>query len=209
LNSRSARQCLTDNEIEDFLFQRLSGTTREVIEEHLLVCPQCLDRVEAEEEFVGTMRAAARTMESEQLERAFHATEPASKPARTWHWRRWGLALSFAGALLAIVAVVQFRPSAPVSETEIALQLSRDSGGLTAEAGASQPLRLTPDLSGLPDSSALSWSIVDRSGQAIAQGQLAGAAGIKLPRGLTAGGYWVRLQGPGGELVREFALRVR
>lgn len=209
LNSRSARKCLTDQETEDFLFQRLSGTTREVIEEHLLVCQTCLDKVEAEEEFVQTMRAAARTMESEQLERAYNATEPAPKPARTWHWQRWGLALSGAAALLAVVAIVQLRPSSTVSETEIALRLARDAGGLTAEAGASQPLRLTPDLSGVPVGAEVAWSIVEQRGGQVAQGSFAPGSGIHLPQGLKAGAYWVRLQQPSGELLREFSLRVR
>ena len=35
LTRRSAQNCLTDHELEEYLFNRLSGVTREVIEEHL------------------------------------------------------------------------------------------------------------------------------------------------------------------------------
>jgi anti-sigma factor RsiW len=73
---RSARKCLTEKEIEDFLFDRLSGVTREAVEEHLLVCEACQDRISMEEEFVGTFRRAARVIECEELERAFGGDLP-------------------------------------------------------------------------------------------------------------------------------------
>lgn len=213
LNSRSARKCLSDQEVEDFLFDRLSGVTREVVEEHLLACQDCLSKVEKEEEYVQTVRAAARTLESEELERAFdapHAPQAPERKAPGWDWPRWGLALG--GAAVLIAAFVQFRPAPLMTEAEIALRVERSAGELGAVAAAGQPLRLTPDLAGLPAATELEWAVVDASGRTAGTARFAaasGAPGIKLPGGLKAGMYWVRIQRPGGVLLREFALRVR
>ncbi|WP_321478098.1 zf-HC2 domain-containing protein [uncultured Paludibaculum sp.] len=73
---RSVGKCLTEAEIEDFLSNRLSGVTREVIEEHLLVCSKCLDAVEQEEEFANAFRAAAVRLESEDLEKSYVSEAP-------------------------------------------------------------------------------------------------------------------------------------
>lgn len=212
LNSRSSRKCLSEEEAEDFLFDRLSGVTREVVEEHLLVCQSCLQKVEEEEDYVRTMRTAARTLESEQLEKAFQAPEPSGR--RTFRlpgWQGWGMALA-AAAAVTVAVFLQFRPAPILTEAEIALRLERSAGGLTAEAVAGQPLRLTPDLTGLPAASELEWTVVDAVGASAAQasfGPVSGTPQIKLPRGLKAGTYWVRIEKPGAGLLREFALRIR
>ncbi|QOY90076.1 zf-HC2 domain-containing protein [Paludibaculum fermentans] len=73
---RSVGKCLTEAEMEDYLANRLSGVTREVIEEHLLVCAKCLDSVEQEEEFAGVFRSAAMQVEAEEMEKSFSGEEP-------------------------------------------------------------------------------------------------------------------------------------
>ncbi|MGC4050717.1 MAG: zf-HC2 domain-containing protein [Paludibaculum sp.] len=75
---RSVGKCLTEAEIEDYLANRLSGVTREVIEEHLLVCSNCLDSVEQEEEFAALFRTAAMQMEAEEMERSLSGEAPAT-----------------------------------------------------------------------------------------------------------------------------------
>lgn len=73
---RSVGKCLTEAEMEDYLANRLSGVTREVIEEHLLVCAKCLDSVEQEEEFAALFRTAAMQMEAEEMEKSFAGETP-------------------------------------------------------------------------------------------------------------------------------------
>lgn len=73
---RSVSKCLTEAEMEDYLANRLSGVTREVIEEHLLVCSKCLDTVEQEEEFAALFRSAAMQIEAEELEKSFSGETP-------------------------------------------------------------------------------------------------------------------------------------
>jgi hypothetical protein len=209
MSARSAQQCLSAREIEDFLFDRLSGVTREVIEEHLLVCAHCLELVEKEDEYVGTMRAAARSMETEQLERAYQA--PAPKP---W-WAAFsrpamGMALA-AVAVVVMVGVYYFRPGGTLTEAEIALSLDRSVPGRMPTALAGQPLSLAVDLGSLPAGSK-DWLVVSPSGETLASGAIAPGGGtthIKLPRGLSAGAHWVRIRRADGSLLREYALTVK
>ena len=88
LTRRSSEACLSEIELEDFLHNKLSGTTRECVEEHLLFCRACLDRVEEEEQFASSFRAAARRMEEESLKAAFDGPRPGAwvrdRPIRTW-----------------------------------------------------------------------------------------------------------------------------
>lgn len=79
---RSVGKCLTEAEMEDYLANRLSGVTREVIEEHLLVCAKCLDSVEQEEEFAGVFRSAAMQVEAEEMEKSFSGEEPGTGKRR-------------------------------------------------------------------------------------------------------------------------------
>ena len=211
LNSRSSHRCLSDGEIEDYLFDRLSGVTREAVEEHLLVCRLCLKRVEEEEEYVQTVRTAARSLETEQLEAAFREPEDPPRKTPTWGWPRWGLVLSAAAALI-LVVWVQYRPAPVMTEAGIALRMERSAPDQAPEAVARQALRLVPDLASVPAGTELEWSVVNSGGQTVDRASFQAAPGnpnIKLPRGLKAGRYWVRIRKPGGELVREYALRIR
>jgi hypothetical protein len=197
LNSRSARRCLSDQEVEDFLFDRLSGTTREAVEEHLLACADCLKKVEAEEEYVRTVRAAARTLESEELERAYRGPEePAvKKPARTWP--HWGIALGVTGVVLTAI-IVEYRPVKGLTEAQIALRVERNTVEESPEAAAGQPLRLTPDLTALGEPTSLEWAVVDA-------GEVrAGHPGYQST-GRAEGG---RLLGPDPEAGRRTAARI-
>lgn len=79
---RSVGKCLTEAEMEDYLANRLSGVTREVIEEHLLVCAKCLDSVEQEEEFAALFRSAAMQIEAEEMEKSFAGETPGTSETK-------------------------------------------------------------------------------------------------------------------------------
>jgi len=216
LTRRSAQICLSDNEIEDFLFDRLSGVTREVIEEHLLACGSCLNRIEKEEAFIASFRAAATEIESEDLKAAYHG-RPAEPPKR-WlgFWKSRWLAWTFAGVFAVLLGggVYFSRSHTPLTEAQIALHVERGAGLSEATALAGQPLRLVPDLTGLPQLPAFTFSLVDSVGRPVHSEQVSPASGrveVPLPRGLPSGSYWVRLStpAPASELLREYGLRIR
>lgn len=219
MNRRSNASCLTEQEIEEFLFNRLSGVTREVIEEHLLVCQKCLDRVEAEEDYVNQMKLAAREVERETLERAYSGAAPSQGWAgRLAAWfgmkrpRTWMLAVAsllVAGA----VSLFQFRGYSNGVE-EVSLELYR-SGALITEAKAKRPLRLTIPVEDLAPGE-YRMELVNATGKVEASGSVRASEGKirwDLKKKLDAGNYWVRVQevraGGEGELVREFGLRLK
>jgi anti-sigma factor RsiW len=52
-------QHVTDGLLERYAMQRLPDSETGPMEEHLMICPECRDRLEAEIEFVTAMRGAA------------------------------------------------------------------------------------------------------------------------------------------------------
>ena len=221
LTRRSAQNCLTDYELDEFLFDRLSGVTREVIEEHLLVCAQCQDRVEAEADYRQTFKDAARRIEAEDFEKAMRGE--AAEPRSGWResfvagWSgmfRSRAVLALAGA--AVVAVGLFYGSAmrhPSAETEVALSLARGAGDVVASAPAGGALKLSANVSELPPMPIWRVDVVNATG-ALEQTSEIAAAGhqlsMQLKSGLPAGRHWVRLRNASnGSLVREFGLMVR
>ncbi|MCS7043393.1 MAG: hypothetical protein NZR01_11425 [Bryobacteraceae bacterium] len=213
MTRRSSEFCLSAQEIEDCLFNRLSGVTREAVEEHLLFCQSCLAKVEEEERYIEAARSAAEKLEAEsllrQLEGHSEGGQPSRQPGRLPRW----MAAAAAGALLLIGGSVTYRIMHPAPALQVELRVER-SGVLNAQTPvAGQRLILSPDLRGLPPLSQYRWSIVDSLGVPVAGGMMevrAETGRIELQKGLPAGMYWVRLLDPdSGVLLREFALMVR
>ncbi len=207
MNSRSAGQCLSEAEVEDFLFNRLSGTTREVIEEHLLVCTKCQDLVEEEEGYVSAMRSAARSLESEQLEKAWNGVEEEKKGRAWFSGRVWGLALA---GLAAVLVVGFFVARAPGSRSEVAIALTVERNAATAaEVKAGQALKIDLDLRGLPEARSYGVQVADQAGAEVERAEVGGDGVMRIGGGLSSGRYWVRVRSGSGELLREFALVVK
>lgn len=59
----SPRECLTEAEIEAYVLARMPQEALNFVEEHLLVCGSCIEKVEAEEGFVQDFRTAAELFE--------------------------------------------------------------------------------------------------------------------------------------------------
>jgi hypothetical protein len=229
LTKRLASTCLSEREIDDFLFNRLSGVTREVIEEHLLVCHNCLDRVEEEEANKLLIRDAAGRLVESELSDPKSPDGPQSGDRwkddgpswfdilKTWLGRRsvsgisYALAALLMTALLASVVLLVMRPAPPV---EVALWVERGEVSSMAQAPANAPLRLTMEISSLPKLPAYRLEVVDARGKALSSVDLTAAEAplvLSLPSGLEAGQYWIRMRDPAqpGELLREFGLTVK
>lgn len=215
LTRRANTTCLSEAELEDFLHDRLSGTTRESIEEHLLYCQSCLDRVMEEESFAASFRIAARRMEEANLRAAFSGP-PQGRLARLWNWIRrptgTSLGLVFAGAVaaLALVALPTFHRAPPL---DVSLVAERGlASGFSSPAAAGRRLRLNLDTTGLPET-AFRLELAGPANQIIARSTASSsAAGLRwdLGRGLDRGNYWVRVYKSNPDtLLREFALIVK
>ncbi|MBL0159155.1 MAG: zf-HC2 domain-containing protein [Bryobacterales bacterium] len=221
LTRRSAQNCLTEHELEEFLFNRLSGVTREVIEEHLLVCPNCQDRVEAEAIYSQAFQDAAKQVEAEDFTRAMGSVT--AEPQAGWResllagWtalfgKRTILALAGAG----VVTAALFYSTAlrrPGQEATVELSLARGEAAAGALAPVGRALTLSADVSQLPVLPNWQVEVVDATGRLEQSAQVAAAGGRLswvVKDGLPAGRHWVRLRAPGGgSLVREYGVVVR
>jgi hypothetical protein len=50
---------ISENDLERYAMQRIPGTKSGPLDEHLLICLECQDRLRAEIDFVTAMRSAA------------------------------------------------------------------------------------------------------------------------------------------------------
>jgi hypothetical protein len=212
---RSNKVCLNDREVEDFLFRRLSGVTREAVEEHLLCCQSCLSRVEEEQKFASALRVAGRRLENEEMDRALGLRRFGIRQ-RLAGWLLkpapiWGSAVALCAILLILAAPWNgVRPS-----QEIALNTVRGTetaGAAQARSGGTITLRV--DLTELVPQASYQLDLVDSQRRLRASAELKPAQGQlvwgPLPS-LAAGQYWIRLSGaaPERELLREYGLAVR
>lgn len=63
---RAVMSHLSDEELELYCLGRATNAQLAPIEEHLLACPECLDRVQQVLEAIDSLREALRRMEEEQ-----------------------------------------------------------------------------------------------------------------------------------------------
>ena len=169
-----------------------------LIEEHLLICDVCQDRLRDADAYLLAMRTS-----SEQVRR----DEKAAK-RREWRIPAWvPVMVTVAVGIVLVVATPRFiRSPGPV--VEVSLTALR-SGGAGNSAPSGRELMLHPDLTGLAEDSSYRLEIVDQTGHTVRQGTLARAQnGIKVA-GLGAGLYFVRVYLPAGELLREYGLQIQ
>lgn len=179
------------------------GTSSEeestLIEEHLLTCEGCQDRLRETDDYLLAVRMASQQRRQDER----------TAKGREWRFPAWfpTLAAAACGLLLVVVVTSRFVRS-PGLAVAVSLTALRGNGiGNGAPAG--RELLLHPDLTGLAENSSYRLEIVDQTGHPVRQVTLARAQnGIKVP-GLHAGLYFVRVYLPAGELLREYGLEIR
>ena len=168
------------------------------IEEHLLTCEGCQDRLLETDDYLLAMRTSA-----EQLRREVKAVK-----RREWRIPSWfPVMVAATCAIVLVVATQRFvQPHGPV----VAVTLTALRGdGTGNSAPPRRELLLHPDLTGLAEASSYRLEIVDQTGHTVRQAALYRARNeIKVPA-LGAGLYFVRVYLPAGELLREYGLRIQ
>jgi hypothetical protein len=168
------------------------------IEEHLLTCDNCRNRLLETDGYVLAMRTS-----SEQLRRD-------EKAAKTREWRIpvwFPVMATVACGIVLVVATPRFIRS-PAPAVAVSLTALR-SGSAGNSAPSGRELMLHPDLTGLAEDSSYRLEIVDQTGHTVRQGKVTRAQnGIQVRR-LDAGLYFVRVYLPAGELLREYGLQIR
>lgn len=228
---KSSYDCLTEQEVEEFILKRLASPELDAVEEHLLACAPCVGKVEAEERFVRDFRPVAELFQKKQTAEPARVIQREESSALSdmmgWLARFWLRPQGWmaAGAAVAVVMIVlvagqqrKVQADQPVY-LDITLSTHR-SGDTTAETkgGAvsgrrAATLRLTVDLTELPQLPEYPIDMVDSAGNPVLHatlkpqdGKLVWQTGL-MPKN---GTYWVRLLDPKDPdlLLREFGLQV-
>ena len=189
---------IREDDIERYSMGTIPEEEAAPIEEHLLVCDSCRERVTASDACIGLIRAAGMAQRS--------VPEP---PPRRWGLP-WGLprlvpvlaGLAMA-AILVVVGLNWLRPGQPVPAFAVKLAAARGAGA-ESQAPAGKPLALDPDLTGLPVAPSYKLEMVDSAGKPVWKGATPGASAPPVPAGL----YFVRVYSAAGELLREYGLEV-
>jgi len=205
---------VAEEQLEQYAMGSLPQSGEASLEEHILLCPECQDRLEEMDVYVRTMRVAMPRLNSQQSKDLDHS--PGS-----WFGliRAPGLVLGAAVALSLILLLGFYTFRQPPKAMKLApfavvLETVRGPGGAAqSQAPRGQPLLLKADLAGLPPQGLCELEVVNAKGVPLDRSQ-AKAIGtrleVRVDEGLPAGQYWVRLYSPDSATtpLREYALRV-
>jgi hypothetical protein len=169
------------------------------VEEHVLLCEACQDKLGHIDSWVRSVRRVGAQLPAE------------SKSI----WRFWRLpqfipALA-ATAFLVFAAGVGLQITRRGAVTPLTISLQATRGENVASVPAKRPLLLQPGLEGLPRFTQYRLEIVDQSGHPVRQAELQADSGVAETRvpGITAGVYFVRVYSPSGELLREYGIEAK
>lgn len=163
------------------------------MEEHLLLCAWCQDRLDNLEPQARLMRAAL-------------AAASVREEGRGWFtWLRPQLWSVAAGIAVAVVCAFLFIHSKPAVAPLALLQLSAIRGDIPATGIASETdLSLTD----APPQSNLRVEVVNETGTVVWSSPVTGTS-VKVVTQLSPGTYFVRLYDNSGALLHEYGFRVR
>lgn len=185
-------------ELEKYSMGTSSLDETALVEEHLLTCEGCQDRLRETDDYVLAMRRASQKL---------RLNASSAKP-REWRLPAWFpvLAAVACSLLVGVITLRSVRPPGPA--VAVSLNALRSNGaGIGAPAG--RELMLRPDLTGLVESSSYRLEIVDQLGHVVRQGKIERSQNGTKVRGLGAGLYFVRVYLPAGELLREYGLQIQ
>lgn len=191
----------TDETLERYTMDRLTGPEKDQFDDQLLVCARCQDALAESDLAMGRFRRAHFAVPRQEHRPLLGLLKPA-----------WALGLAGVAFILLVAAQRIWTSHSAMPPAVVVLQSTR--GGQTAlnsTAAARRPLNLKLDLTDLEPLSRYELAIVDAGGRSVFHSSTTannGAAALTLPSGLSAGMYYVRLSGPDQELLREYGLKV-
>jgi hypothetical protein len=196
----------TDDQLEAYALGQLATSDPpglEVLEEHLMVCSACRDRLDGVEAFTSGMKDAFGP----------NSAIAISKQSELFTWLPWPR-VSLAMALLALAAIVAIFSRGQAQFAPVAnLQLSATRG----ESFVAAPAReLDVTLLNAPvETQSFRAVIVNGTGRTVWSGQArqdndpSGSLRVKAQHRFDSGDYFLRLYGASGDMVREYGFRIR
>jgi anti-sigma factor RsiW len=197
---------VTEESLESYALGSLSEPLVTGIEEHLLICPACQDKLREFDDYIAAMRGAAARLDREDESRKTFWTRVSE--ALTVRRLTWALALMTL-ALVGLAVRLSLRPP-PLTEP-FAMVLETSRGAPVQHAPARRPLNLSLDITALPVFPTYQLETVDASGRVQAQSSATASQDrvkTSLAKGLSSGSYFIRLYSPTRELLREYGLQV-
>jgi hypothetical protein len=185
----------SDDTLERYADCSLPESDTAAIEEHLLVCAGCRDKLGELDSYVNAMKGASRKVRRQER----LAARPVFRPA-------WALTAVLAAA--AVIFAVRL-PSRATPPYAVALAAVRGADGIGVRVPAGRPLLLTLDLTGLAAPAGCGLDIVDAQGRSVWHAQVTprnGKLTVASSHRFAPGRYYVRLYSPSGELLREYGL---
>ncbi len=202
---------LEEDVLEAYSLGRIADDEAAALEEHLLICRSCQERLDWTDDFVRAFRMAVRS-----VPQAPKTEAPRSRFGALWSGAWFRPAPMAAGLALAAMAVITLAPRPPelAQAADVRLAALRGPGGLAGPVvvPAYRTLRLELDAKALPGAS-YRIELADARGRQVWQSSAPAAVELgnvraTVPRPIPAGLYWVRLYDPAtGALAREYGLR--
>lgn len=194
-----------EEELEQYCLGGLAEVRCGRLEEHLLLCEACRDRLTETESFIGAVRQAGRQWSGEHLERGAAGVIA----GRAWgeRWPRHPAPMLVIAALLLVCAALWIgRRSNMPAPLPFAVELTAVRGAAPGQAPAGRSLLLQLDLTGLSDGQPFAGEVVDASGSRVAEFPVGPPPLLKA---MAPGDYFVRIYKASRELLREYALTVK
>jgi hypothetical protein len=227
---------ISDDVLEQYSLDRLEEQELAAVEEHLLLCESCRDRLEGIDAFVASMRTALRDpkltngqspsfpnrsltiagllqrlIPSRVCEQGVISSlgQPAGRNRMSGAFRAFAAVSAAAAAVMAVAYLV---PHSSDTRDPVVLELRAMRGAPPAGvAAANTPLTLRLDATALPFVTALRVEIVDHAGTTRWTGDVpfrSDVLSVQAPA-MSAGMYWVRVLNPARETLREYGLTLK
>jgi hypothetical protein len=197
---------VSEESLESYALGSLSGPSVTGLEEHLLICSACQDKLREIDDYVNAMRGAATRLDREDESRKTFWTRVSG--ALTVKRLTWALALTTL-ALAGLAVRLSLRPAALSPPFALVLETSR--GAELQHAPARRPLDLSLDITALPAFPTYQLETVNANGNIQALSSATASEGrvkASIAKGLRPGSYFIRLYSPSRELLREYGLQV-
>ncbi len=199
----------SDELLEQYAMCKLLEPEAADLEEHLLICSECRDRLEETETFLLAFRQAAQDPAPARrslLNRIFANLSLPHVPKLAW------VPVAAVIALLAIWIPIQQQSGTGMKSVELMAYRGGD-GNEPVPIRPGEPVELRADLTGVPATEAYRVEIVDRDGDVVYRSEAKPDANklvVTIKDGLEAGRYWVRIYQPDQteSPLREFGIEV-
>jgi hypothetical protein len=195
-----------DDVLEKYAMAKLEEPMVEEIEEHILICASCQDRLDFTETYLRSMKCALASAQTRSSENPWRSRmgEWSRMPSPMWVGVVAVVLLAIGGTF----GTQYFTHSGP--PIAVALSATR---GETASIAATGPLDMKLDARDLASTVNYRVQIVNADGRDVWHREAAsiqdGSVHILVNGHLARGQYFVRLFAPDAGITREFALQLR